>query len=219
MALYHDPRPTSRVFHATFVGDTLTLLRQDPDFHQRTNTPSPVRRAGARPPGTWIIGFPYGARPGRRTESVRRVSLVSKEMVASRELGASQVLRLSQTGSSADRSTNQDLVRIAGGPPPGGSGATVPLWTPFRGESHSKDAYLTFPVRRDWGAPNDTTGIVIKSSQGRLSQRVIACKEQAGSEVHQWIVYWVWLSPPSSLRMISVTPRIMLEKSPTTRSD
>ena len=23
------------MFHATFVGDTLTLLRQDPDFHQR----------------------------------------------------------------------------------------------------------------------------------------------------------------------------------------
>jgi hypothetical protein len=35
VALYHDPRPTSRVFHTTFVGDTLTLLRQDPDFHQR----------------------------------------------------------------------------------------------------------------------------------------------------------------------------------------
>ena len=35
MGLYHDPRPTSRVFHTTFVGDTLTLLRQDPDFYER----------------------------------------------------------------------------------------------------------------------------------------------------------------------------------------
>jgi len=45
LALYHDPRPTSRVFHATCVGDTLTLLRQDPDFHQRfiaTVTPSRI---------------------------------------------------------------------------------------------------------------------------------------------------------------------------------
>jgi hypothetical protein len=47
LALYHDPRPTSRVFHATFVGGTLTLLRQDPDFHQRfIATVTPARIEG-----------------------------------------------------------------------------------------------------------------------------------------------------------------------------
>ena len=47
VALYHDPRPTSRVFHATLVGDTLTLLRQDPDFHQRfIATVTPARIEG-----------------------------------------------------------------------------------------------------------------------------------------------------------------------------
>jgi hypothetical protein len=35
IALYHDPRPTSRVFDMTFVGDNWTLHREDPDFHQR----------------------------------------------------------------------------------------------------------------------------------------------------------------------------------------
>jgi hypothetical protein len=34
-ALYHDPRPTSRVFRTTFDNDEWTMLRQDPDFHQR----------------------------------------------------------------------------------------------------------------------------------------------------------------------------------------
>jgi hypothetical protein len=34
-ALYHDPRPTSRLFHMTFAGDDWTLHREDPDFHQR----------------------------------------------------------------------------------------------------------------------------------------------------------------------------------------
>ena len=46
LALYHDPRPTSRVFHAAFIGETLTLLRQDPDFHQRfiaMVTPSQIK--------------------------------------------------------------------------------------------------------------------------------------------------------------------------------
>lgn len=45
VALYHDPRPTSRVFRGTFVEGTLTLLRQDPDFHQRlivTVTPARI---------------------------------------------------------------------------------------------------------------------------------------------------------------------------------
>ncbi len=35
IALYHDPRPTSRVFHMTFGNGEWTLLREDPDFHQR----------------------------------------------------------------------------------------------------------------------------------------------------------------------------------------
>jgi len=35
VALYHDPRPTSRLFHMTFTGDEWTLHREDPDFHQR----------------------------------------------------------------------------------------------------------------------------------------------------------------------------------------
>lgn len=45
VALYHDPRPTSRVFRGTFVEGHLTLLREDPDFHQRliaTVTPSRI---------------------------------------------------------------------------------------------------------------------------------------------------------------------------------
>lgn len=45
VVLYHDPRPTSRVFRATFVEGTLTLLREDPDFHQRlvaTLTPARI---------------------------------------------------------------------------------------------------------------------------------------------------------------------------------
>jgi hypothetical protein len=33
--LYHDPRPTSRVFRTTFAGGELVLLREDPDMHQR----------------------------------------------------------------------------------------------------------------------------------------------------------------------------------------
>jgi hypothetical protein len=35
IALYHDPRPTSRMFRMTFAGDIWTLAREDPDFHQR----------------------------------------------------------------------------------------------------------------------------------------------------------------------------------------
>lgn len=34
-ALYHDPRPTSRLFHTTFAGGEWRMLRQDADFHQR----------------------------------------------------------------------------------------------------------------------------------------------------------------------------------------
>ena len=35
VALYHDPRPTSRRFAMSLVGDEWTLWREDPDFHQR----------------------------------------------------------------------------------------------------------------------------------------------------------------------------------------
>lgn len=35
VALYHDPRPTSRLFAMTFTGRQWTLHREDPDFHQR----------------------------------------------------------------------------------------------------------------------------------------------------------------------------------------
>lgn len=34
-ALYHDPRPTSRVFRMTFDGGDWEMIREDPDFHQR----------------------------------------------------------------------------------------------------------------------------------------------------------------------------------------
>jgi hypothetical protein len=34
-ALYHDPRPTSRVFRMTFNGENWSLIREDPDFRQR----------------------------------------------------------------------------------------------------------------------------------------------------------------------------------------
>jgi hypothetical protein len=33
--LYHDPRPTSRLFRMTVADRLWTLLREDPDFHQR----------------------------------------------------------------------------------------------------------------------------------------------------------------------------------------
>lgn len=35
VALYHDPRPTSRLFQMTFTDGVWTLHREDPDFHQR----------------------------------------------------------------------------------------------------------------------------------------------------------------------------------------
>lgn len=35
VALYHDPRPTSRVFQMTFAGGEWRMERRDPDFHQR----------------------------------------------------------------------------------------------------------------------------------------------------------------------------------------
>jgi hypothetical protein len=45
--LYHDPRPTSRLFRMTVVDRGWILLRQDPDFHQRfVATVSPDRIDG-----------------------------------------------------------------------------------------------------------------------------------------------------------------------------
>lgn len=35
VALYHDPRPTSRLFRMTMDAGHWTLHREDPDFHQR----------------------------------------------------------------------------------------------------------------------------------------------------------------------------------------
>ncbi|MDP8931163.1 MAG: hypothetical protein M3O70_21975 [Actinomycetota bacterium] len=40
IALYHDPRPTSRVVHMTFGNGEWTLLRQDPDFPTSTSVSS-----------------------------------------------------------------------------------------------------------------------------------------------------------------------------------
>ncbi len=47
LALYHDPRPTSRLFHVVAADHEWTLLREDPDFHQRfVATVSPDRIDG-----------------------------------------------------------------------------------------------------------------------------------------------------------------------------
>ena len=35
IALYHDPRPTSRLYLMTFTGGEWNMQREDPDFHQR----------------------------------------------------------------------------------------------------------------------------------------------------------------------------------------
>ena len=59
MALDHDPRPTSGVSQATFVGDTtLTLLREDPDFRQRfIATVTPARIEGCADRRSAIADF------------------------------------------------------------------------------------------------------------------------------------------------------------------
>jgi hypothetical protein len=47
VVLYHDPRPTSRLFRMTVADRLWTLLREDPDFHQRfVATVSPDRIDG-----------------------------------------------------------------------------------------------------------------------------------------------------------------------------
>jgi hypothetical protein len=35
LALYHDPRPTSRLFQMTFADHSWSMWREDPDMHQR----------------------------------------------------------------------------------------------------------------------------------------------------------------------------------------
>jgi hypothetical protein len=35
VALYHDPRPTARVFSMSFADGVWTMSREDPDMHQR----------------------------------------------------------------------------------------------------------------------------------------------------------------------------------------
>jgi hypothetical protein len=45
MALYNDPRPTSRLFRMDFADGEWRMLREDPDFHQRfvaTVTPNRI---------------------------------------------------------------------------------------------------------------------------------------------------------------------------------
>ncbi len=57
VALYHDPRPTSRLYRVTLAGDDLTLEREDPDFHQRF-----VARVSAdRIEGRWDASEDRGA--------------------------------------------------------------------------------------------------------------------------------------------------------------
>ena len=34
LALYHDPRPTSRLYRTTFADGEWVMLREDPDFHR-----------------------------------------------------------------------------------------------------------------------------------------------------------------------------------------
>jgi len=57
VALYHDPRPTSRLFQMTYAGGQWTLHREDPDFHQRF-----VATVGAdRIDGRWDASHDQGA--------------------------------------------------------------------------------------------------------------------------------------------------------------
>ncbi len=47
VALYHDPRPTSRLFRVELAGGRWRMQRQDTDFHQRFEaTVTPDRIAG-----------------------------------------------------------------------------------------------------------------------------------------------------------------------------
>jgi hypothetical protein len=57
VALYHDPRPTSRMFLMSFAGGQWEMLREDPDFHQRFV----ASVAGDRIDGHWHASDDEGA--------------------------------------------------------------------------------------------------------------------------------------------------------------
>lgn len=94
VALYHDPRPTSRLFRMTFAGGDWTLHREDPDFHQRFVATVAADRIQGRwdasedDGATWRKDFdlvfervvPPGA-SGRRTDTASRVMAASPEQV------------------------------------------------------------------------------------------------------------------------------------------
>jgi hypothetical protein len=56
-ALYHDPRPTSRMFRMSLTGGHWEMLREDPDFHQRFV----ATIAGDRIDGRWDASDDNGA--------------------------------------------------------------------------------------------------------------------------------------------------------------
>jgi len=72
IALYHDPRPTSRLYRMTFTGRDWTLFREDPDFHQRFVASVSADRIQGRweasedDGATWRKDF-YALRAGRHT--------------------------------------------------------------------------------------------------------------------------------------------------------
>jgi len=57
VALYHDPRPTSRLFRVSFTGDEWQMLREDPDFYQRFA----ATISGDRIDGHWDASEDQGA--------------------------------------------------------------------------------------------------------------------------------------------------------------
>jgi hypothetical protein len=58
VALYHDPRPTSRVFRMSFADGEWEMLREDPDFHQRFS--ATVTGTGDRIDGHWDASDDHG---------------------------------------------------------------------------------------------------------------------------------------------------------------
>ena len=57
IALYHAPRPTSRLYRMSFTGDDWNLHREDPDFHQRFVVPVSTDRIEGR----WDASEDHGA--------------------------------------------------------------------------------------------------------------------------------------------------------------
>ena len=56
-AQYHDPRPTSRLFRMTCNGENWSLIREDPDFHQRFIAQVTANRIDGR----WDASEDHGA--------------------------------------------------------------------------------------------------------------------------------------------------------------